>query len=201
MSILDSRDEESKSETQNTGWRDKESHSESQNTLFGALANHRRRYTLYACNSAENGELSLSEVAEQVAAWEYGKPISEITSDERKRVYTSLQQHHLSTLEEAELIELDGDRIRLTEKAEEMELYLDIVPQGTIPWSAYYLALAAIGGAAILIVQFLTVPDWLTIGTIAVALILVMAISAVAHLIDTRGHHLDAAEVREVQMK
>lgn len=185
MSILDSRRDES--------------HSETQNTLFNALSNHRRRYTLYACNSADNGELTLSDVAEQVAAWEYGKPVAEITSDERKRVYTSLQQHHLSTLEDADLIELDGDRIRLTEKAEQMELYLDIVPQGTIPWSVYYLALAIIGAAAMIIVHIFTVPDWLTIGVVALALMLVVAVSAAAHHFDSQGKHLDAAEAREVR--
>ena len=166
---------------------------DSQNLLFTALSNHRRRFTLYACHQAD-GELTLSDVAEQVAAWEYDKPVEAVTSDERKRVYTSLQQHHLTKLEDAGLIEFDGDTITLTEKAERIDLYLEIVTDDTIPWSLYYLGLALIGGIGIIVTYTFEVPDPVTPGIVGLALMLLLTVSSIAHFIDTRRKHLDDAE-------
>jgi hypothetical protein len=103
---------------------------------------------LYACNQAD-GETTLGDVAEQVAAWEYDKTQPEVTSTERKRIYTSIQQHHLSKLEEAGLLTVDGDRLQTTEKAEDLDVYLDVVPGENIPWATYYLGIAIVGGLAL----------------------------------------------------
>jgi len=117
--------------------------------VYELLSNHRRRYVLHHCKRAE-GPVTLSELAEQVAAWEHDKAVSEITSAERKRVYTSLQQTHLDRMAEAGIIEFDGDEVTLTEKAEELDVYLDIVPSGSIPWGVYYRgAVRARGGRAV----------------------------------------------------
>ena len=167
---------------------------ESQNTLFTALANHRRRFALYACNRAD-GELTLSDVAEQVAAWEYDKSVPEVTSSERKRVYTSLQQHHLPKLVEAELVEFDGDTIRLTAKAEQIDLYLEIVTEDTLPWSLYYLGFAAVGGCAVALAHYGFVPEQVTVTVMAMIVLAVLAISAIAHYYDTQRKHLDSEEV------
>ena len=54
--------------------------------IFDLLSNHRRRYTIHYCKQIET-PVSLSDLAEQVAAWELEKDISELSSSERKRVY------------------------------------------------------------------------------------------------------------------
>lgn len=154
---------------------------ESKNTLFSVLSSHRRRYVLYACNQAD-GETTLSDVAEQVAAWEYDKPIAEITSKERKRVYTSIQQHHLSKLEDAGLITVDGDRLAATEKANNLDVYLEVVPEETVPWSVYYLGLTVLGGVVLGFSYLGWLPDVLSMGGVAAVLLVAYLISSLVHL-------------------
>lgn len=167
---------------------------ERHDALFTALANHRRRFTLYACREA-NGELTLSDLAEQVAAWEYDKDRGALTSDERKRVYTSLQQHHLPKLEDAGLIKLNGDRIETTEQAGEVDFYLEVVTPDTIPWSLFYLGYGLVGAFALVIVWFTELPDFISVDLVATLLLIGLAISAVAHHLDTRQKHLASAEL------
>lgn len=154
---------------------------ESKNTLFSVLSSHRRRYVLYACNQAD-GETTLSDVAEQVAAWEYDKPIEEITSTERKRVYTSIQQHHLSKLEDAGLITVDGDRLAATEKARTLDVYLEVVPDETVPWSVYYLGLTLLGGVVLGFSYLGWLPEAVSIGAVAALLLVAYLISSLVHL-------------------
>lgn len=158
---------------------------EAKNTLFTALSNHRRRYVLYACNHGD-GEITLSDVAEQVASWEYDKPIAEITSAERKRVYTSIQQHHLSKLEEAGLIEVDGDRIRTTDRAKNLDVYLEIVPEQNIPWSMYYLGLSIIGAFSFALAYASWLPDPVSLPVVATGFLFVVGASAAVHFTQSR---------------
>jgi len=154
---------------------------ETKNTLFSVLSSHRRRYVLYACNQAD-GETTLSDVAEQVAAWEYDKPIAEITSAERKRVYTSIQQHHLSKLEDAGLITVDGDRLSSTAKARNLDVYLEVVPEETVPWSVYYLGLTVLGGVVLGFSYLGWLPDAVSMGVVAAVLLVAYLISSLVHL-------------------
>lgn len=117
-------------------------------TIHDLLSNHRRRYTIHYCKQHEN-PVSLSDLAEQIAAWEQDKDIKEITSAERKRVYTSLQQTHLDRLNDAGMVDYDGHEIELTDGAEELEVYLDVVPSGSIPWSIYYLGLTLLSAVVL----------------------------------------------------
>jgi len=117
--------------------------------VYDLLSNHRRRYVVHYCKR-ENGSATLSDLAEQVAAWEQDKALSEVTSAERKRVYTSLQQTHLDRMAEAGIVEFDGDEIELTEKARELDVYLDIVPSSSIPWGGLLSgAVRPCGGRAV----------------------------------------------------
>ncbi|RQG89170.1 hypothetical protein EA462_12445 [Natrarchaeobius halalkaliphilus] len=149
---------------------------------------------LYACNQA-NGRTKLSDVAEQVAAWEYGKPIDEITSTERKRVYTSIQQHHLSKLEDAGLLEVANGNIRITDKAENLDVYLEIVPEKNIPWATYYLGLAAIGAFSVGIAHVGWLPDAVSVSVVAALFASVLAVSAAIHSIESRQMTFSAADV------
>lgn len=158
--------------------------------IFELLSNHRRRYTIRFCK--EKGSATLSDLAEHIAALEQDKSPSEITSTERKRVYTSLQQTHLDRLEDAGMIRYDGDEIELTEQAAKLQVYLDIVPEGSVPWSVYYLGLSLIAAAVVAAVWTGFLPTGVLGETVVMAgIVLVYAASAVAHVFYDRRYRLD----------
>ena len=116
--------------------------------VFELLSNHRRRYALHVAKQTD-GASELSDIAEQVAAWENGKAQSEITSSERHRVYTSMQQTHLPAMDRAGVIDYDNGTVTLTEQAADLDVYMDVVPEDSIPWGQYYLGLAVLSGAVV----------------------------------------------------
>src|SRR6056297_517739 len=100
----------------------------SHDDVFTILSNERRRHTVRAMQELSM-PIELGDLAEHVAAWELEKDVSAITSTERRRVYTSLQQTHLDKLEEAGIIECDRKTIEPTERLEDLEFYLEVVPE------------------------------------------------------------------------
>nr|WP_238717353.1 hypothetical protein [Natronorubrum halophilum] len=162
--------------------------------IFELLSNHRRRYAVHYCK-LEDEPVTLGDLAEHVAAWELDKEVQELTSAERKRVYTSLQQTHLPTLERADMIEFDDRTIALTDRATELDVYLDVVPGDSVPWGTYYLGLAAVGsivmaGLWLEVVPIGTVPE-LGWATLVFAL---FAVSAVVHVAQSRRMRLGEME-------
>ncbi|ELY54009.1 DUF7344 domain-containing protein [Natronolimnohabitans innermongolicus] len=162
--------------------------------IFDLLSNHRRRYAIHYCKQADE-PVTLGDLAEHVAAWELDKEVEEITSAERKRVYTSLQQTHLPTLERAEMIEFDNRTIELTDEAAELDVYLDVVPADSIPWGLYYLGLTAVGaivmgGLWLEMIPTETVPElgWATL------VFVLFAVSAVVHVVQSRRMRLGEME-------
>jgi hypothetical protein len=162
--------------------------------IFELLSNHRRRYTIRFCK--ENGSATLGELAEHIAALEQNKALAEISSSERKRVYTSLQQTHLHRLEDAGMIQYDGDTIELTDQAKKLEVYLDIVPEGSVPWSVYYLGVSVIAVVIVAAVWagFLPSNSILSETVVMAAIVFVYIASAVAHLVYDRRYRLDRVE-------
>ena len=162
--------------------------------IFDLLSNRRRRYAIHYCKQV--GEpVTLSDLAEQVAAWELDKDVEALTSAERKRVYTALQQSHLPTLERADVIEFEDHTIELTDEAAALEVYLDIVPPDSIPWGVYYLGLSALGFVVLAGVWAEVVPTGPVpaLGWAALVLALVAA-SAVAHVVTSRRYRLGELE-------
>ncbi|WP_254766564.1 DUF7344 domain-containing protein [Salinilacihabitans rarus] len=162
--------------------------------VFDLLSNHRRRYVIHYCKR-EDDPVELGDLAEHVAAWELDKTVEELTSAERKRVYTALQQTHLPTLERAEMIEFDDRTIELTENAEHLDVYLDVVPDDSIPWGVYYLGLSTVA-VAVLAGLWL---GWLPTETVptlgwATAVVALFASSAVVHVVQNRRMRLGEVE-------
>jgi len=162
--------------------------------IFDLLSNQRRRYAIHYCKR-EDEPVTLGDLAEHVAAWELDKTVEEVTSAERKRVYTSLQQSHLPTLERAGIIEFDDRTIELTDEAAELDVYLDIVPGDSIPWGVYYLGLTVVGsvvmgGLWLEVIPTETIPE-LGWATLVFAL---FAISAVVHVVQNRRMRLGEME-------
>lgn len=104
----------------------------SKDVVFDILRNERRRRTLEFLRDART--TTLSDLAEHVAARENDKPVRDLTSSERKRVYVSLYQCHLQKMAEAGVIDYDRSRgtVELRGEASQCFLYLDIDPgEGT----------------------------------------------------------------------
>ena len=162
--------------------------------LYDLLSNHRRRYTIQLCKQRD-GPVTLSELAEQVAAWEQDKSVAELTSAERKRVYTSLQQTHLDRLKEAGMIKFDGNEVELTDEVEQLQLYLDVVPENSISWGVYYLGLSLLSGVVLFGVWIGFVPTE-TVPAIGWATIVLLGFffSSVAQVIQNRRYRLDRME-------
>ena len=159
--------------------------------LYDLLSSHRRRYVLHVCKK-HDGLVTLSELAEQIAAWEHDKTVEEITSTERKRVYTSLQQTHLDRMAEAGMIRYEGDEVELTEEAEGLDVYLDIVPPQSIPWGVYYLGLSLLGAIVLTGVWVGFVPTGMVPGIGWAALVLMtFLLSSIGQVIQNRRHRLD----------
>lgn len=113
-------------------------------TIFDLLSSPRRRFILYYLHEEGDG-LTLQELADEVGAWEYEKPIDELTSQERKRVYVSLYQTHIPKLEDSGVIEYDADSgmIDLTSHIDEFGPYLGW-EQSSRAWQAVYLGIALV---------------------------------------------------------
>jgi hypothetical protein len=90
--------------------------------------------------------------ASVVAAWENRVPVEEVTSQQRRRVYNTLQQTHIPELEDTGIVETERREVSLTERAEQLDIYLEVVPARDIPWSEYYLALGAVSLALLVAV-------------------------------------------------
>lgn len=109
---------------------------------FHLLSSHRRRYTLHYLKQ-NGGKAELSELAEQLAAWENKIDREAVSYDQRKRVYTSLQQVHLPEMDDLRVVTFDDQAgaVSLTAPAEDLDIYFEIVGQQDIPWSSFYLLL------------------------------------------------------------
>jgi hypothetical protein len=155
--------------------------------VYEVLSNRRRRYAIHHLKQTDS-PVDVSTLAEQVAAWENGKPVAELDSQERKRVYISLYQSHLPTLEKRGLVAYDDDRgiVELTDSIANAEVYLEVVAGENVPWSYFYLGLSLVSGLLIAL-TYLEVGILESVPQIAIAgvITLLFAVSAVFQTVQT----------------
>ncbi len=161
-------------------------------TLFQLLGNRRRRWAIRYLT--HNKCTQLSELAEQIAAWEAGIPVEQVTARQRKRAYTSLQQTHLPALDEADVIDFSvtsGD-IEVTERLETLDIYLEVVPERTIPWSMYYLGIGLVSCVVLLAITMINAWPLTAISVQGWSLLFsfVITISGLIHTYRSRTMHL-----------
>ena len=120
--------------------------------VFEVLKNERRRRVLKYL-SGQDGTVSLSDLAEHIAAIENDKPETALSSQERKRVYVGLYQCHLPKMDDTDVIDFDGNRgtVELGDNAEQLYPFLEVDDDPQRPWPKYYLghtvlSLALFGG-------------------------------------------------------
>lgn len=166
----------------------KQKPTERKDRAFEMLSNPRRRQVLrYLRTHKGEGPILLRALAEQIAAWENDIPIESVTYKQRKRVYTSLYQSHLPRLHKYGFIEYDANRgtIDLTPEAEQLDIYLEVVPKGDLPWSEIYLGISAIAIAAIVAFWFGAIP-FVSSWHMLVALAVLFAGVSIVHTIQTK---------------
>ncbi len=109
--------------------------------VFEVLKNERRRRVLkFLADKDET--VSLSDLAEHIAAIENGKSEAALSSQERKRVYVGLYQCHLPKMDDTNVIDFNGDRgtVALGANAEQLYPFLDTDDDNQErPWPKYYL--------------------------------------------------------------
>lgn len=163
-----------------------------QTEVFDILSNDRRRHALHFLLSRDDGT-EIGELSQQIAAWENGQSVEQVTSDERRRVYVSLHQIHLPRMDDAELLNYENSRdtIELTERGESLQVYMEVVEGNDIPWSEFYLGLSALA-ASLVVVLWINVPLFGLLPDLA-WMALVVALFTV-----TSGVHVYYAEQRRL---
>jgi hypothetical protein len=155
--------------------------------VYEVLSNRRRRYAIHHLKQSD-APVDVSTLAEQVAAWENDKSPDELDSQERKRVYISLYQSHLPTLEKRGLVEYDDDRglVELTDAVANAKVYLEVVPGENVPWSYFYLG-ASLVSALLVGLRYLEVGVLENVSPLAIAAIITLLFggSAVLQTIQT----------------
>lgn len=162
----------------------------SSDVVYGLLADKRRRYTLHYLKQ-QGDPIEVREVAEQVAAWENGKSVDELTSQERKRVYIALYQSHLPTLDEEGVVEYDQDRgvVELSQPMLARDIYMEVVPKGNVPWSIYYVGLVC-AGTVLLALAWLDVYPFGMLPDIAWAFVILATFAASAFVQTFQSHRM-----------
>lgn len=173
----------------------------SRDEVYDVLSNHRRRYALHYLK--RNGaRADLGTLSERVAAWENEIELEEVSSDQRKRVYSSLQRYHLPKMDDVDLVDYDrrSGEVALTDRAEDLDLYMEVVRDYDIPWSLYYVGLSMVG-IVMLTANWLGVPPFAAIPSDGwtVFLLTSLLVSALTHAALTRrmrvGHEEAPPEV------
>ena len=113
---------------------------------FEILKNHRRRKVLKYLREEES-EVTLSDLAEHIAALENDTEVSLITSSQRKRVYVGLYQCHLPKMADMDIIEFEQNRgiVRIGQNAPQLFEYIDAGPADAEPRFDRYLGLSLAG--------------------------------------------------------
>lgn len=127
--------------------------------LYDVFANRRRRYAVHYLQQVD-GRTDFGQMAEQIAAWEHGKARQEVTSNERKYVYSALQQRHLPKMHDIGLVEFnkrDG-YVEPTTVLDEIEVYAEVVEKGNVPWGVYFPGLSAVHSVLLALVGFDVAP-------------------------------------------
>jgi predicted transcriptional regulator len=172
------------------------SESLSDDDLFQVLSNRRRRYAVHALKGAD-GPAKIGDVAEQVAAWEYDVDVDQVSYNERKRVYTALQQSHLPMMDDVGIVEFDKNRgvVQPSDALDDIDVYMEIVQGNGIPWSVHYLGLSAL---AISLMLATIVGAWpvVLLPDVAwgVAITVMFTVSAIVHTYFARGQRIGEQE-------
>ena len=158
--------------------------------VFEILSNRRRRFALHAIKRREE-PIELSELSEQIAAWEIGAEPDDIRYEDRRSVYVTLKNIHIPMMDERGVVEFEQQTktVRSTDLLSKLDVYVEALRKDEIPWSSYYIGLAAICLSVVIAVAA-DVPGAAALDPLDVGVITVVAFgvsSLVHHLVDRRN--------------
>jgi hypothetical protein len=152
--------------------------------VFEILKNQRRRYVLQYLRERRE-PVSLSDLSEQIAAWENSKDVRTITSSERKRVYVGLYQCHLPKMDGMDVVDFNKPRA-IIEPGENIEMFYsyldtpDTTPDGQ--FSKYYLGLSVVMLVSLVLAALIeSTMAFPAIGLVAGVAVLAFATTAWVH--------------------
>ena len=122
--------------------------------MLELLANDRRRFTIfYLAQHGVGRSRQLGDIAERVAAWENDAPIAKLSRRQRKRVYDSLQQHHIPALAEQNVVQYDPENctLVLTPRGITLANQIDRFRTENVRWWQFNFGLGLVG----LVIAFL----------------------------------------------
>jgi len=99
--------------------------------------------------------MTLTKLSGRVASWEKDTPMADLTSRQRKQVYSSLYQTHVPRLSDHGLVDYDADdrTVHLTGDPDRIRRFLELDESSdrgfSHTWSRYFFWTAVIGSAAI----------------------------------------------------
>lgn len=146
--------------------------------IFQLLSNRRRRYALHYLDQVDE-PVSVRDLSEQIAAWEYDIDRGDVTPPIRKRIYTALHQGHLPKMDRLEVIEYDKDRgtVCPAERVKDFDVYLDVVPHDDIPWDKFVLGFGA-SLTALVVVGWLGISPFGAVGGHIYGVIVALSVTA-----------------------
>jgi len=114
--------------------------------IFEILKNERRREVIRYLREHEQ-QVTLSDLAEHIAALENDTDIASITSSQRKRVYVGLYQCHLPKMADMGIVDFNQNRgiVDLGPNAPQLYEYIDNEASDHRQWYKYYIGISAIG--------------------------------------------------------
>lgn len=116
--------------------------------IHDVLSNDRRWRVLELLGDEDPRDLR--SLANDIAATESGE--SPAPRHVRQSVYVTLHQNHLPKLDSLDIIEYDdtSKMVALGDRANEIDVYLEVVERGQFSWSEYYLGVVVLGLVATL---------------------------------------------------
>ncbi len=156
--------------------------------IHDVLRNTRRRLTIDCLQETEDGQMSVRELSEQVAARETGE--TPPPRNKRQSVYVSLHQTHLPKLHKLGIVRYDDDSkvVYLQERVREVEVYMEVVPKYGLSWGEYYIAFAFLGMLVVTAAELgVLVLDVISPAQWAVVFFLGFVLSATYHVYTQQG--------------
>ena len=150
--------------------------------IHEVLRNDRRRLALEALRDS-GGEESVRELSERIAAHETGEEPP--PKKKRQSVYVSLHQTHLPKLDELEVVEYDPEErdVSLGDRVEEIEVYMEVVPEYGLSFGEFYLGLALLGLlTTTAVLRFAPDVPALTLGAVVVGFFALQMVAAAYHV-------------------
>lgn len=147
--------------------------------IHAILSNDRRRLALKFLQAADDGTMTVGDLSEIIASVETDDDPP--PRDARKSVYVTLHQNHLPRLHDLGVVEYDASskEVTLRDQADEITVYMDVVPEYDVSWADFYLAIGLVG-VLLTIAAHVGVPAIQSLGVTVVAVVLFGLLAAVS---------------------